>query len=105
MLKRTKPGLVSSNSSARLLEDVLVDRENYEHLFQGSRVRHLFSLCFILTDNHEKKQTKQTKKQTKNDCMTLLSELCTANRCHFVLNANCIIVHPFTFGCDLATEI
>ncbi|XP_077586244.1 ryanodine receptor 2 [Stigmatopora nigra] len=32
MLKRTKPGLVSSNSSARLLEDVLVDKENAEHL-------------------------------------------------------------------------
>lgn len=39
MLKRTKPGLVSSNSSARLLEDVLADRDNYDHLIQGSRVR------------------------------------------------------------------
>ncbi|XP_075894426.1 ryanodine receptor 2 [Nelusetta ayraudi] len=37
MLKRTKPGLVSSNSSARLLEDVLADRDNYDHLIQGSR--------------------------------------------------------------------
>ncbi|XP_073337843.1 ryanodine receptor 2 [Pagrus major] len=35
MLKRTKPGLVSSNSSARLLEDVVVDKDN--HLIQGSR--------------------------------------------------------------------
>ncbi|XP_061645502.1 ryanodine receptor 2-like isoform X2 [Phyllopteryx taeniolatus] len=32
MLKRTKPGLVSSNSSARLLEDVLVDKDNADHI-------------------------------------------------------------------------
>uniref|UniRef100_A0A665VDB3 Ryanodine receptor 2b (cardiac) n=1 Tax=Echeneis naucrates TaxID=173247 RepID=A0A665VDB3_ECHNA len=37
MLKRTKPGLVSSNSSARLLEDVVVDKDNYDHLIQSSR--------------------------------------------------------------------
>ncbi|KAM9364976.1 ryanodine receptor 2 [Pholidichthys leucotaenia] len=37
MLKRTKPGLVSSNSSARLLEDVVVDKDNYDHLIQRSR--------------------------------------------------------------------
>lgn len=67
MLKRTKPGLVSSNSSARLLEDVLADRDNYEHLIQGSRVRHLFSFCFIITDNHEKNKTNKQ----KNDFMTL----------------------------------
>lgn len=42
MLKRTKPGLVSSNSSARLLEDVLVDKDNHNHLIQGSRVRASF---------------------------------------------------------------
>ncbi|KAF7669099.1 hypothetical protein LDENG_00247690 [Lucifuga dentata] len=36
MLKRAKPGLVSSNSSARLLEDVLVDKDNYDHLIQSS---------------------------------------------------------------------
>lgn len=39
MLKRSKPGLVSSNSSARLLEDVVVDKDNYDHLIQSSRVR------------------------------------------------------------------
>lgn len=39
MLKKTKPGLVSSNSSARLLEDVVVDKDNYDHLIQSSRVR------------------------------------------------------------------
>ncbi|XP_071766090.2 ryanodine receptor 2-like [Centroberyx gerrardi] len=33
MLKKTKPGLVSMNSSARLLEDVLVDKD---HLIQSS---------------------------------------------------------------------
>lgn len=43
MLKRTKPGLVSSNSSARLLEDVLADRDNYDHPILGSRVRHLYT--------------------------------------------------------------
>ncbi|XP_028459753.1 LOW QUALITY PROTEIN: ryanodine receptor 2 [Perca flavescens] len=37
MLKRTKPDLVSSNSSARLLEDVVVDKDNYDHLIQSSR--------------------------------------------------------------------
>ncbi|XP_041802824.1 ryanodine receptor 2-like [Chelmon rostratus] len=37
MLKRTKPGLISSNSSARLLEDVVVDKGNYDHLIQSSR--------------------------------------------------------------------
>ncbi|KAM7408499.1 hypothetical protein PAMA_002295 [Pampus argenteus] len=37
MLKRTKPELVSSNSSARLLEDVVVDKDNYDHLIQSSR--------------------------------------------------------------------
>ncbi|XP_047459189.1 ryanodine receptor 2 isoform X2 [Mugil cephalus] len=37
MLKRTKPDLVSSNSSARLLEDVVVDNDNYNHLVQSSR--------------------------------------------------------------------
>ncbi|XP_040906318.1 ryanodine receptor 2 [Toxotes jaculatrix] len=37
MLKRTKPGLVSSNSSARLLEDVVVDKDNHDHLIQSSR--------------------------------------------------------------------
>ncbi|XP_069548702.1 ryanodine receptor 2 [Brachyistius frenatus] len=37
MLKRMKPDLVSSNSSARLLEDVVVDRDNYDHLIQSSR--------------------------------------------------------------------
>nr|XP_057915111.1 ryanodine receptor 2 isoform X2 [Doryrhamphus excisus] len=37
MLKRTKPGLVSSNSSARLLEDVLVDKDNSDHLIPASR--------------------------------------------------------------------
>ncbi|XP_068576132.1 ryanodine receptor 2 isoform X5 [Cebidichthys violaceus] len=37
MLKRTKPELVSSNSSARLLEDVVVDKDNYGHLLQSSR--------------------------------------------------------------------
>uniref|UniRef100_A0A667ZYR6 Ryanodine receptor 2b (cardiac) n=1 Tax=Myripristis murdjan TaxID=586833 RepID=A0A667ZYR6_9TELE len=36
MLKKTKPGLVSSNSSARLLEDVLVDKDNYDRLIQSS---------------------------------------------------------------------
>ncbi|XP_051816036.1 ryanodine receptor 2 [Acanthochromis polyacanthus] len=37
MLKKNKPGLVSSNSSARLLEDVVVDKDNYDHLIQSSR--------------------------------------------------------------------
>ncbi|KAM9808663.1 ryanodine receptor 2 isoform 4-T4 [Syngnathus typhle] len=37
MLKRNKPGLVSSNSSARLLEDVLVDKDNTDHLIQTTR--------------------------------------------------------------------
>uniref|UniRef100_A0A3P9P1N7 Ryanodine receptor 2 n=1 Tax=Poecilia reticulata TaxID=8081 RepID=A0A3P9P1N7_POERE len=37
MMKRTKPGLVSSNSSARLLEDVIVEKDNYDHLIQSSR--------------------------------------------------------------------
>ncbi|CAJ1067174.1 ryanodine receptor 2 [Xyrichtys novacula] len=37
LLKRTKPGLVSSNSSARLLEDVVVDKDNNDHLIQSSR--------------------------------------------------------------------
>ncbi|XP_053730272.1 ryanodine receptor 2 [Synchiropus splendidus] len=37
MLKRSKPGLVSSNSSARLLEDVVVDKDNHDHLIQTSR--------------------------------------------------------------------
>ncbi|KAM3606327.1 uncharacterized protein V6R79_014397 [Siganus canaliculatus] len=37
LLKRTKPGLVSSNSSARLLEDVVVDKDNLGHLIQSSR--------------------------------------------------------------------
>lgn len=41
MLKRSKPGLVSSNSSARLLEDVVVDKDTYDHLVQSSRVRPL----------------------------------------------------------------
>ncbi|XP_071061794.1 ryanodine receptor 2 isoform X1 [Pseudochaenichthys georgianus] len=35
MLKRTKPDLVSSNSSARLLEDVVVDKD--DHVIQSSR--------------------------------------------------------------------
>ncbi|CAB1444212.1 unnamed protein product, partial [Pleuronectes platessa] len=37
MLKKTKPGLVSSNSSARLLEDVVVDKDDHGHLIQSSR--------------------------------------------------------------------
>ncbi|XP_065815894.1 ryanodine receptor 2 [Labrus bergylta] len=37
MLKKTKPGLVNSNSSARLLEDVVVDKDNHDHLIQSSR--------------------------------------------------------------------
>uniref|UniRef100_A0A3Q3MUI7 Ryanodine receptor 2b (cardiac) n=1 Tax=Mastacembelus armatus TaxID=205130 RepID=A0A3Q3MUI7_9TELE len=37
MLKRTKVGLVSSNSSARLLEDVVADKDNYDHLIHSSR--------------------------------------------------------------------
>ncbi|XP_070696712.1 ryanodine receptor 2 [Pempheris klunzingeri] len=37
LLKKTKPGLVSSNSSARLLEDVVVDKDNYDQLIQSSR--------------------------------------------------------------------
>uniref|UniRef100_H3C4X6 Ryanodine receptor 2b (cardiac) n=1 Tax=Tetraodon nigroviridis TaxID=99883 RepID=H3C4X6_TETNG len=37
LLKRNKPGLVSSNSSARLLEDVVFDKENCDHLIQSSR--------------------------------------------------------------------
>ncbi|XP_072293061.1 ryanodine receptor 2 [Eucyclogobius newberryi] len=40
MLKRTKPGLVNSNSSARLLEDVLADiadKDNMSHLIQTSK--------------------------------------------------------------------
>ncbi|KAK5854224.1 hypothetical protein PBY51_015313 [Eleginops maclovinus] len=35
MLKRTKPDLISSNSSARLLEDVVVDKD--DHVIQSSR--------------------------------------------------------------------
>lgn len=38
MLKRSKPGLVSSNSSARLLEDVVADKDHNEQLIQSSRV-------------------------------------------------------------------
>lgn len=52
MLKKTKPGLVSSNSSARLLEDVVVDKDNYDHLIQSSRVRVSFFfnlVCYIVT--------------------------------------------------------
>lgn len=45
-MKRTKPGLVSSNSSARLLEDVVVDKDN--QLIQGSRVRLSFSHHFTM---------------------------------------------------------
>lgn len=56
MLKRTKPGLVSSNSSARLLEDVVVDKDNYDHLPQSSRVRLLFSPCLVIPDNQRKYQ-------------------------------------------------
>ncbi|KAM9848015.1 LOW QUALITY PROTEIN: ryanodine receptor 2-like [Aulostomus maculatus] len=37
LLKRTKPGLVSRDSSARLLEDVVVDKDNSDHLIQSSR--------------------------------------------------------------------
>ncbi|XP_062422699.1 ryanodine receptor 2 [Pungitius pungitius] len=37
MLKRTKPELISSNSSARLLEDVVVDKDHCDHLLQSSR--------------------------------------------------------------------
>ncbi|KAE8280778.1 Ryanodine receptor 2 [Larimichthys crocea] len=37
MLKKTKPGLVSRDSSARLLEDVVIDKDNYDHLIQSSR--------------------------------------------------------------------
>ncbi|XP_068183975.1 ryanodine receptor 2 isoform X2 [Antennarius striatus] len=37
MLKKTKPGLVSTNSSARLLEDVVVDKDNHDHLIQSAR--------------------------------------------------------------------
>ncbi|XP_078017038.1 ryanodine receptor 2 [Epinephelus lanceolatus] len=37
LLKRTKPELISSNSSARLLEDVVVDKDNHDHLIQSSR--------------------------------------------------------------------
>ncbi|XP_047191096.1 ryanodine receptor 2-like isoform X3 [Scophthalmus maximus] len=37
MLKRSKPGLVCSNSSPRLLEDVVVDKDNYDHLIHSSR--------------------------------------------------------------------
>ncbi|XP_051233720.1 ryanodine receptor 2 [Dicentrarchus labrax] len=37
MLKKAKPGLISSHSSARLLEDVVVDKDNYDHLIQSSR--------------------------------------------------------------------
>nr|XP_040034926.1 ryanodine receptor 2 [Gasterosteus aculeatus aculeatus] len=37
MLKRTKPELISSNSSARLLEDVVVDKDQCDHLLQSSR--------------------------------------------------------------------
>jgi len=43
MLKRAKPELVSSNSSARLLEDVVVDKDNHDHLLHSSRVRLSFS--------------------------------------------------------------
>jgi hypothetical protein len=38
MLKKNKPGLVCSNSSARLLEDVLVEKENNGCLVQSSMV-------------------------------------------------------------------
>ncbi|KAM3863107.1 ryanodine receptor 2-like [Diretmus argenteus] len=37
MLKKTKPGLISSNSSARLLEEVLVDKDDPGHLVQSSK--------------------------------------------------------------------
>ncbi|KAM8858472.1 ryanodine receptor 2 isoform 5-T9 [Spinachia spinachia] len=37
MLKRTKPELISSNSSARLLEDVVVDKDHCDHLLRSSR--------------------------------------------------------------------
>ncbi|XP_070398109.1 ryanodine receptor 2 isoform X1 [Nothobranchius furzeri] len=37
LMKKTKPGLVSSNSSARLLEDVIVEKDNYDHLIRSSR--------------------------------------------------------------------
>ncbi|TKS85783.1 Ryanodine receptor 2 [Collichthys lucidus] len=37
MLKKTKPGLVSRDSSARLLEDVVIDKDNYDRLVQSSR--------------------------------------------------------------------
>ncbi|KAM9726666.1 ryanodine receptor 2-like [Menidia menidia] len=37
LMKRTKPGLVSSNSSARLLEEVVVDKDDHDHLIQSSR--------------------------------------------------------------------
>lgn len=52
MLKRTKPGLVNSNSSARLLEDVLADKDNINHLIQCSKVKPKYEnphvlLCFI----------------------------------------------------------
>lgn len=47
MLKRTKPELVSSNSSARLLEDVVVDKDNHDHLIQSSRVRLSFAYHLI----------------------------------------------------------
>ena len=41
MLKKTK--LVSSHSSARLLEDVVVDKDDHGHLIQSSRVRVIVS--------------------------------------------------------------
>ncbi|XP_041866038.1 ryanodine receptor 2 isoform X2 [Melanotaenia boesemani] len=37
LLKKTKPGLVSSNSSARLLEDVVIEKDDHDHLIQSSR--------------------------------------------------------------------
>lgn len=57
MLKRTKPGLVSTNSSARLLEDVLADRDNYDHLIQGSRVRQQNLYSMIKTKKKKKMLT------------------------------------------------
>ncbi|XP_078788602.1 ryanodine receptor 2 isoform X2 [Oryzias latipes] len=37
LLKRNKPSLASSGSSARLLEDVVIDNDNYDRLIQNSR--------------------------------------------------------------------
>lgn len=48
MLKRSKPGLVSSNSSARLLEDVVADKDHNEQLIQSSRVSLLSSFQWRL---------------------------------------------------------